>query len=842
MGLTKARQLVVTVLVCAAGVAGWTYLAFGQQRSTGGTAVSTEWPTYGHDAGGMRYSPVTQITPANVSQLQPVWVYHMKPAASSAGDESGLAPGETTPLVVNGVMYVSTPYGRVVALDPTNGKEMWVYQLPSGNPSTRGVEYFAGDAQTPPQIVFGTSDAKLYSLDAKTGRPNEAFGDTGVVNLNTPEILQGLPGNDGLSSPPIMYKNLIIIGGRTQEGPALGPAGDVRAWDVHNGKLVWTFHSVPRAGEPFNDTWEGNSWKNRSGVNVWGLMTVDTERGIVYMPFGAPATDRFGADRPGDNLFSTSVVAADANTGRYLWHFQIVHHDVWDADAASPPMLLDIRQNGRTIPAVAIMSKSGLVFFMDRVTGKPIYGVEERPVPQSEVPTERNAKTQPFPLKPPPLSRMTMTQADVATVTPELEAACKALMKGVQLGGPYLPVGYNRLRLQFPGNHGGINWGGASLNPTRGYMFVNANDFGQLQGFADRTAAGAQTNDEAAARGRGRGGDRGDDPENQAQRGARRGGGQGRGRGPSNNPYAEVPGGGRFRDDATNMMCQQPPWGTLTAINVHTGEFAWRVPLGVTDTLPPDKQKTGRPGNGGSIATAGGLVFVGSTDDSRFRAFDARTGRELWTVKLGAAAHATPSTYLGRDGRQYVVITSTGGGFLAAPLTDDSITAFALPVAGAAPTPPSVVRGSQPDRPAAPRSSNAAAVLGSPDASLGREATVKFCATCHPMENITRMRRTPREWSDVITTMTTLGASATREQLTTIKQYLVRHHGAVNVNTATATDLSAVLGLSSKDAAAIVEYRKTHGRFTDAAALAKVEGIDTSKIEEQPEALRFDKP
>jgi quinoprotein glucose dehydrogenase len=610
----------------------------------------------------MRYSPLKEITPANVGELQPAWVYHMKPAGVPApapggrggGGAGGFASGETTPLVIKGVMYVSTPYGRVIALDPTTGKEKWVFPLPSGNPSTRGVEYFSGDVKTPPQIVFGSSDGKLYSLDAMTGEPSEKFGVKGVVDLNTPEILQGLPGNDGLSSPPIMYKNVIITGGRTQEGPAQGPAGDVRGWDVHDGKLLWTFHSVPRAGEPFNDTWAADTWKSRSGVNVWGLMTVDTTRGIVYMPFGAPATDRYGGDRAGDNLFSSSVVAADANTGKYLWHFQVVHHDIWDADVANPPILLDVKRDGKTIPAVGIMSKSGLVFLMNRVTGNSIYGIDERSVPQSEVPLERTARTQPFPVKPAPLSRMTMTAADIATVTPELEAACKKLIEGVQLGGPYLPVGYNRLRLQLPGNHGGINWGGASFNPTLGYMFVNSSEYGQLQGYADRPAP-----TEAPAAGRGRGG--------------RGGGGGGTG------PYGGVPGGGRFKDEATNMMCQQPPWGSLTAINVNTGEFAWRVPLGVTDTLPPDKQKTGRPGNGGSIATAGGLVFVGATDDSRFRAFDAKTGKELWVVKLGAAAHATPSTYLGRDGRQYVVITSTGGGFLDAPTADDSITAFALP-------------------------------------------------------------------------------------------------------------------------------------------------------------------
>ena len=333
-------------------------------------------------------------------------------------------------------------------------------------------------------------------------------------------------------------------------------------------------------------------------------------------------------------------------------------------------------RNGAAIPAVALMCKTGLVFLMNRVTGTSIYGVEERPVPQSEVPQERTAKTQPFPLKPPPLSRMSMTAADVATVTPDLEARCRKLIEGVQLGGPYLPVGYNRLRVALPGNHGGVNWGGASFNPTLRYLFVNANDFGQLQGYGERSV---NTSAEADADGRGRG--RGADPEDQMVGPSLQsaGRGQGIGRGASNIPYGNVAGGGRFKDESSNMMCQQPPWGTLTAIDVDTGEFAWRVPLGVTDTLPPEKQKTGRPGNGGSIATAGGLVFIGATDDSRFRAFDAKTGQELWTVKLGAAAHATPSTYMGRDGRQYVAVASTGGGFLAAPLTDDSITAFALP-------------------------------------------------------------------------------------------------------------------------------------------------------------------
>ena len=367
------------------------------------------------------------------------------------------------------------------------------------------------------------------------------------------------------------------------------------------------------------------------------------------MPFGAPSVDQFGGDREGDNLFSSSLVAADANTGKYLWHFQLVHHDIWDADVANPPMLIDVKQRGRTIPAVAVISKSGLLFLLDRVNGKPIYGVEERPVPASEVPLERAAKTQPFPIKPAPLSRMTMTPADIATITPELEAECRKLIEGVQIGGPYLPPGYNRLRLSFPGNHGGVNWGGMSFNPQLGYLFVNTNEMGQLSGLSDRDL---------------------------------KGGGRAQASGVGNRvhpdgPYESVPGGGRFKFQ--NLYCQQPPWGQLTAVDVNTGEFVWRSTLGVTDSLPPDKQNTGRPGNGGSIATAGGLVFIGATDDARFRAFDAKTGKEVWTYKLGGAANATPSTYLGKDGRQYVVVTSTGGGFFEAPLTDDSIMAFALP-------------------------------------------------------------------------------------------------------------------------------------------------------------------
>ena len=666
-------------------------------------ADAKEWPTYGHDSGGMRYSPLTQINAKNVSSLSVAWVYHMKPegyttpagrgargrgrsgrggpdgrggaagpgsAAERGGDAvtaqaaqegfrgfgrggTGFLTAEVTPLVVKGVMYVGTPYGRVSALDPATGKEIWTYKLPTGDPATRGVEYFPGDKQTSPLIVVGTSDAKLFTLDAETGELNKAFGVDGIVDLDTPEITHNLPNaSDGLSSPAVMFENLIIVGGRTTEGGGPGPAGDVRAFDIHDGKLVWTFHSIPQPGEPNYGTWVGDSAKFRSGVNVWGLMTVDAKRGIVYLPFGAPSGDAFGGDRPGNNLYSSSIVAVDARTGKYIWHFQLVHHDIWDFDAETPPILMDVKHNGKVIPAVAVIAKDSLLYLLDRTNGKPIYGVEERPVPQSDVPLEKTSPTQPFPVKPPPLARQTMTMDDIATVTPELEAACKKLVQDnhLQLGGPFLPVTYGHVRVNFPSEIGGVNWPGGAFNPALGYFFINVQDLGQMQGYTDPRGGALSPNVVGTNELTGRSG-----------------------------TYSSLQPGGRFKDNTLNMPCQQPPWGELVAVNVNTGDIAWKVPLGITDSLPPGKQNTGRPGIGGPIATAGGLVFVGATDDNRFRAFDAKTGKELWSYKLDAAAGAVPSTYQGKDGRQYVVVTSTGNPFAAEPATSDAITAFALP-------------------------------------------------------------------------------------------------------------------------------------------------------------------
>ena len=660
-------------------------------------AAAREWPTYGHDSGGARFSPLSQITPANVGNLAVAWIYHLKPegyvaparggrggppggfggpggpgagappggapidpavaaatAAALARARTGFQAGEVTPLIINGVMYIASPYGQVVALDATSGKQVWVYKLPGGNPAERGVEYFPGDKQVPAQIVVGTSDAKLFTLDAKTGALNTNFGVNGVVDLNTPEITHGLPNaSAGISSPPVMYNNLIILGNHTPENSGPGEAGDVRAFDIHNGKLAWTFHSIPQRGEANYGSWAGDAAKERTGVNVWGLMTVDARRGIVYMPFGAPSGDLFGGDRPGNDLYDSSVVAADARTGKYLWHFQVVHHDIWDFDVANPPALIDIKQGGQTIPAVAVFGKSSLLFLLNRVTGKPIYGVEERAVAQTNVPGEKTSPTQPFPLKPAPLARVDFKMSEIDTVTPEVEAACRKLIadNNMEIGlGPYAPPSYNHVREIFPSEIGGADWGGSSFNPDLGYLFINVNDLGQINGLKDPASG----------------------PVNVAVLpGTNNPGGR-------TGPYTDMRPSGRFRDPVTGMMCNQPPWGEMVAVNVNTGDIAWRVPLGVTDSLPAGKQNTGRPGQGGSIATAGGLVFAGVADDSRFRALDARTGKEIWTVKLGASAESVPATYLGKDGKQYVVVAGLGGGDAAAPVTSDEITAFAL--------------------------------------------------------------------------------------------------------------------------------------------------------------------
>jgi quinoprotein glucose dehydrogenase len=619
-------------------------------------SAQNDWPTYGRDLAGTRYSPLKQIDTGDVSKLIRAWTYHMS-AASAAPDRQeegneaqggrGRARGgggrisEASPLMIGGVMYLTTGYGRVVALEPETGKPIWTYEVKDGAPAERGLEYWPGDAQSPPELFFGTSTGKLIALNTKTGKPVPGFGNEGVVDMK-PGALNGLTNSMfGLSSPPIIYKNLVITGAHVQESPSIGASGDTRAWDVHTGKLVWTFHSVPRPGEPGSETWQDpDSWKNRSGTNVWGMFTVDAERGILYMPFGEPTTDYWGGDRKGANLYGTSLVAVDALTGKMKWYFQAVHHDTWDYDLASPPVLFDVKRNGQTIPALAQLTKMGFLFILNRVTGAPIYGVEERPVPVDDaLPGDSVWPTQPFPLKPPPLARNSFKREDLATVTPELQKFCQDLFDsvpgGLHSGGPFTHYSTTPSVI-FPSSIGGGNWNPPSYDPALGYLFVNTMDFGSLNQMV-KASDSARYN----------------------RLGYR-----------NNN---------RFWEPAKNLPCNQPPWGRLFAINVNTGDIAWQSLLGVTDSFPEGKQNTGRPNMGGSVATAGGLVFIGATDDSRFRAFDSKTGKELWVTKIDAGAHSAPVTYLGKDGKQYVVVTATGGGFLGDRSSADTVIAFALP-------------------------------------------------------------------------------------------------------------------------------------------------------------------
>jgi quinoprotein glucose dehydrogenase len=594
-----------------------------------------DWTSYGRDAGAGRYSPLTQITPANVARLKPAWTYHMRPAASGDDDDDYL-PSEATPLVVKGVMYLPTPYGRVVALDADTGKPVWTYTLPASDvAATRGVAYWPGGNGQAPRILVGTRRGRLIALDAATGAPAAGFGDGGVVDLRTPEVMNGAPTAPyGMSSPPFVFRDLVITGSRVQEYPARGPSGDVRAWDVRTGKLVWTFHTVPRPGEAGHETWEGDSWKNRSGVNAWTSLAGDPERGIVYLPVAAPAFDRWGVDRKGANLFADSVVAVDAATGRRLWHFQLVHHDLWDSDVTALT-LAEVKRGGRTIPAIAAVNKMAILFILDRVTGKPIYDVKETPTPQqTDVPGEQPWPTQPIPIAPPPLGRQSFTMADLDDLTPEVKARCEKLVKdwNVVESKMYQPPRLGAAVAHFPGGEGGVLWGGAAFDPKQGYYIVDVTNMASP-----------------------------------AQLGPQPDGG-----------YGLAYGYRYFWDAATRIPCQKPPWGELMAVDVNSGEIAWRTTVGVTDSLPAGLRDTGRPLAGGLFLTASGLVFIGATDDNRFRAFDSHTGKLLWEAKLPASIYATPMTYKGRSGKQYVAAVVTGG-MTGGDAASDDVTAFTLP-------------------------------------------------------------------------------------------------------------------------------------------------------------------
>jgi glucose dehydrogenase len=591
-----------------------------------------QWPAFGHDLGGLRYSPLKQIAPANVGKLQRAWTFH-----------TGKPSSECTPLVVDDVMYFTAP-DAIYAVEPETGKLIWKFA--STAVARRGLAYWPGEGTTHPRVYAGVENGKLVGLDASTGKPAPGFGDEGFLNLKAGVLGDLSDAKLYLVSPPTVYKNIVITGSNNNEpSPSQGAYGDVRGWDARSGKLLWTFHTVPRKGEPGDETWADGSWKNRSGTNVWGFTTVDTQRGLVFLPIGAPTTDFYGADRHGDDLYGNSLVALDVETGKLKWFRQLVHHDLWDYDAAAAPALIDVVRHGRRTPAVAQITKMGMLFIFDRLTGEPIYGIEERPVPRSRIPGEASSAKQPFTSRPLRLARNEFSKEEMYSLTPEHAAFCKELWEKNRMftEGPFTPMALESEgnALTFPSTLGGGNWSGLSYDPTLGYVFTNIMNLGQWGHMKQVTdpKTGQTTYTRTSAFG----------------------------------PYA------RFWNPETHIPCQNPPFGELVAVNVNTGEIAWRVPLGTIPELEAKGIKnTGSVNLGGSIATASGLIFISAANDGLFRAFESRTGKELWAEKIDAPGYTVPITYRGRDGKQYVVITAGGGGYFASP-TSDSVIAFSLP-------------------------------------------------------------------------------------------------------------------------------------------------------------------
>jgi len=619
--------------------------------------ASGDWPAYGRDPGGARFSPLTQITRTNVAQLQVAWTYHTgMPDLTGMGHRPPAL--EVTPIVVDGTMYVSTPTGIVAALDPATGTERWRFDA-GVNPHrgygdfvSRGVSFWRDRRATPGsacarRIFVATIDARLSALDATSGKPCAGFGANGVVDLRVglrvpPFEFQAYEE----TSPPAVIGDLVIVGSGVSDNSNLAPAsGEVRAFDARTGALKWTFDPIPQdSTDAAYKTWQAGSAKRTGAANVWSVIAVDPDRDLVFLPTTSPAPDYFGGLRLGDNRYANSIVALRASTGKVVWYFQTVHHDIWDFDNASPPALVTVTRNGASIPAVIQTGKSGMLFVFDRTTGAPIFPVEERPVPPSSVPGEVASPTQPFTTVIPPLVPLQYSAADAWGPTPEAKAACHEILAGLKNDGPFTPPSLQGTLSQ-PGNIGGAHWGGVAIDEGRGLAVVPVNRVpAVIQLIPAEGFNGDSVFREDAARGI------------------------------KNFEYTRMHGTPyimrrRIIIGPAGVPCTPPPFGALVAVNLGTGAIQWNVPLGTFGGAP------GSPNLGGPIVTAGGLVFIGATLDRSFHAFDVETGHELWTASLPAGARATPMTYEA-GGRQFVVIAAGGSDVWG---TGEAIIAFALP-------------------------------------------------------------------------------------------------------------------------------------------------------------------
>jgi glucose dehydrogenase len=564
----------------------------------------TDWPAAAGDLGATKYSPLDQITPANVAQLAQAWTYQ---------------PAGSAPIVVDGLMYFVAA-GNVIALNADAGTEAWKFPLSKATPGgaiRRGMTYWPGTGSHPPRVLVTISSGKLVQLDAKTG---QLVADVGVVDLEN-GIMNVIPGGEAyaIASPVAVYKNIAIVPGRTGEHNRWGIPGDIRGFDLLTAKEVWRFHTVPRPGELNFGTWGLNGWQDRKGPGSWQPLTVDTDHGLVFVALGNAVDQNYGNSRPGTNLYAASVVALEAATGKYKWHFQVTHHDIYDWDLNAPPMFADVSRNGQRIPAIVQMTKMGYLFFLNRLTGEPIFGVEERPVPPTDALGDAAWPTQPFPIKPAePITRNSMSRAEVSKISPDAEKYCTEIYdQAVQLG-PYTPYGMVP-SLSFPGSTGGSSNHGGAFDPGRGMVFATARHVGTIGQLSAMLSSDVLPSF-----------------------------------GKTKMPFD-------YYLDRDGYPCNAPPWAELFGINANTGDIVWRVPLGEYKELTAKGiPKTGTASNSGApVATAGGLVFIGGTLDGQFRAFEAMTGRELWSTSPGFDVTGYAASYRGANGKQYVVISGT---------------------------------------------------------------------------------------------------------------------------------------------------------------------------------------
>jgi quinoprotein glucose dehydrogenase len=616
---------VVMGLVCGIGVA---------------AQHENDWLTVGNDPGGMKHSPLTQITPENVTGLTTAWTYDTGQAGTGRGYN-------ITPIVIDNMMYVPIQNTVIVALKADDGTELWKTDLATieglpPNPSAggRGISYWPGTAEVGPRIVIATTNGFLVQLDAKTGAHIQGPG--GMVNLST-GIMEKFGGNFSTNMPPALYKNIAIVAGRTGEQGRYGIPGDPRGFDLLTGEELWKFHVVPRPGEENFSTWGPDGWQDRRGPGVWVPMTVDEENDLVFIPLGNATDQNYGGHRPGTNLYAGTLLVLQASTGVRKWHFQFTPHDIYDWDVSSPPALIMATRDGQRVPAVAQMTKQGLLFMFHRLTGEPLFGVEDRPIPRFDAPGDQAWPTAPFPVKPTGLTRDGMTRSEISKISPEATAYCTELYDKSVQSGPYTPYGMLP-SLVFPGSEGGGGWGGVSSNPDLGLVFVNTRHLGVIAQLQPRGSDVLPS--------------------------------FGKSKVPTN-----------FYVDEQGYPCNEPPWSELVAVSSSTGDIVWRTPLGEYPELTAKGVlNTGTNSNHGApISTASGLLFIGSTMDFGFRAFDAKTGRELWKATLDNDVVMTPLTYQGANGKQFVAAVSSAGNAGAhipartGPAPNATVVAFSLP-------------------------------------------------------------------------------------------------------------------------------------------------------------------